>query len=172
MERFPCASLLIRVKKPPVNEDGEPLGINNVDKSLWAKEVWPPFISYRENFYYCTKYMTYSVSEQELYNSRAKEFLREDKILENVRLLIKAFSADIDIPLNGSIEDVKEEIEEFLDKRLFFSPTLRFIDLRFIYPYNPKQGFSFSVDAIFQPPRAGFMNVLCCMNPPGAYVSV
>jgi hypothetical protein len=156
------------VKKPPANEEGQPLGISNVDKSLWAKEVWPPFMSYRENFYYCTKYMTYSTSEQELYNSRAKEFLREDKILENVRLLLKAFSSDIEIPVNGSIESIKDDIEVFLDKKLYFSPALKFIEPRFIYPYNPKQGFSFAVDAIFQPPRAGFMNVLCSLNPPGA----
>jgi hypothetical protein len=66
LEKIPCCTVLIRVRRPPINEEGEPIGLEMVDKSLWAKEVWPPFKSYRENFFYCNKYITNSKAEEVL----------------------------------------------------------------------------------------------------------
>ena len=116
LERIPCCSVLMRVRRPGVTEEGEPLGVENVDKTMWAKEVWPPFKSYRENFYYCTKYMSYTASEQELYSSRFKNMVLAQKTISIVRLLLKAYREDIEFPDNGEYEDIKDDLEKFIDK--------------------------------------------------------
>jgi hypothetical protein len=63
LEKVPCCTVLMRIRRPPVDAEGEPMGLETVDKSMWAKEVWPPFKSYRENFYYCNKYIENTKAE-------------------------------------------------------------------------------------------------------------
>jgi len=169
LERIPSCSVLIRVRKPAVNEEGEPLGIDNVEKDKWAKDVWPPFKSYRENFYYCTKYMSYTAAEQELYGFRFKNLVLAQKIIDIVKILVKSFQEDIEIPVSGDYSELKEDIETFIDKRFYYNPDLTLLDPRFIYPYNNKQGFSIAVDSIFQPPNPGFYQIVMSMNPPASF---
>lgn len=69
LEKLPCCTVLLRIRKPPVDADGQPLGLESVEKSLWPKEVWPPFKSYRENFYYCNKYIENSKAEDVIVDS-------------------------------------------------------------------------------------------------------
>lgn len=57
LEKVPCFSVLLRVKKPALDSEGDPLSVNTVERSQWEKEVWPPFKSYRENYPYCNKYI-------------------------------------------------------------------------------------------------------------------
>ena len=117
LERIPCCSTLIRIRKPGVNADGEPLSIENVEKEKWAAEVWPPFKSYNENCYYCTKYMTRTAMEDDLYQRRLANEATEEEIYRLLRLLVQSFSEDIEVPLGeGEYEGVKEELEDFIDR--------------------------------------------------------
>lgn len=57
LERYPCCTTLIRVLKPQLDDDGEPLGIDKADKPEDKEMIWPKFLSYRENHPYCNKYI-------------------------------------------------------------------------------------------------------------------
>lgn len=123
LEKVPCCSILIRVKKPPLDADGKPMSLESVDRSLWAKDVWPPFKNYRENFYYCTKYISNTKSEEvvqfnhkELYAIRFKDLVSPQKVIEITKPLLKAFSEPITIPANYDISDIRDELEDFVDK--------------------------------------------------------
>ena len=117
LERIPCCSTLIRIRKPGVNAEGEPLSIENVEKEKWAAEVWPPFKSYNENCYYCTKYMSRTPMEDDLYQKRLANETTEEEIYRLLRLLVQSFGEDIEVPLGeGEYEGVKEELEDFIDR--------------------------------------------------------
>ena len=119
--------------------------------------------------------MSYTVSEQELYGFRYKNIVLAQKIIDITKTLVKSFNEDIDIPTNNDIIGVKDDLEQFVDKvisdlnqRVYYKSDLSLLDPRFLYPYNPKQGFSIAFDAFYQPPNPGFYQVVMTMNPPAA----
>ena len=112
MERIPCCTVLVRIRRPEVNEEGVPLSIENVDKSEWEKDVWPKFESYRENFYYCTKYIVETEQEGELYKSRFTDLSNEEKISQDLKYLVKSFGEEKEDPNEDNVEDY----EEFIDR--------------------------------------------------------
>lgn len=58
LERYPCCTTLIRVLKPAQDPDGQPMGMDDTEKSEDEEKVWPKFLSYRENHPYCNKYIS------------------------------------------------------------------------------------------------------------------
>lgn len=109
--------------------------------------------------------------EKELYSQY--QTYKGDTVEEKTSLILKALKnvIDEDPQYSISIANAKsneDKLELVMEKLIKETNNFDF-DFRYFWPYNPGNGFSVQVDALFRPDKRGFFFVVYCMNPPGAF---
>nr|XP_033771786.1 coiled-coil domain-containing protein 17 isoform X2 [Geotrypetes seraphini] len=151
---IPCASLLVRVVKAPVDK---------AQRTLHRQEAWmkvgliQPQPAYKNTVYYSDSVLPTS-GETQLYSTMAS---RPVMLVREIALLLSGREAQ---KLSSD-----EKISEWIQKKLNLTLNPTPFNLSCISHYLPSHGIKVAVDCGINLPWSGFPAAHFCLNPPGAF---
>ncbi|KAL4430115.1 hypothetical protein ABPG74_013562 [Tetrahymena malaccensis] len=155
LERIPCASLLVRIRKAALSDDGK-RSLNKKDfpeKDWIRKGIVDPKPSYSTGVYN-TQFIQLTEPEVGLFESRKN---RQDQQIISLITLI-----DRNIKSGG--------YRQFLDEKLIYTRDVKVIDMMNFAKYDQRVGIKFALDGIHKVPNSKWVyGALVSLNPPGEF---
>ncbi|XP_063003619.1 uncharacterized protein LOC134413366 [Elgaria multicarinata webbii] len=155
----PCATLLVRLLKAPVDSSHQTLQRNMVSKTNWVKlGLFQPRPEYFDGVYYSDSAKP-TTGESCLYEAMA------NRSVVSVRECVHQLTGH---SKNRSTDD---EISTWIHKKLTRVPgsSPQPFNLTYVSRYIPTYGIKFAVERAMNLPWPGLTMVHFCFNPPGAF---
>lgn len=154
----PCATLLVRICKAPVNSSHQTLQRNMVSPKNWAKlGLFQPRPDYSDGVYFSDSAKP-TAGENYFYEAMA------NRPAVSVREMVQQLAG-----YNSLITN--EEFSSWIQQKLSRGPgsSPQPFDLTYVSIYIPTSGVKFAVDRAMNLPWSGLTIAHFCFNPPGAF---
>ncbi|XP_032660434.2 coiled-coil domain-containing protein 17 isoform X1 [Chelonoidis abingdonii] len=156
----PCASLLVRLLKAPVDSSHQTLQRSLVPQADWVRlGLFQPRPDYSDGIYYSDSVVP-TAGERCLYSAMGNR----SAVL--VREIVPQLAGNKGLELNTD-EEISAWINEKLTRMTDSSPQP--FNLTYVSRYLPTYGIKFAVDGAKNLPWSGLTVAHFCFNPPGAF---
>ncbi|KAJ8392508.1 hypothetical protein AAFF_G00073860 [Aldrovandia affinis] len=159
--RVPCATVLVRVVRAPVDEEGRALSCSQVPEADWGKlGLLLPRPRYSEGGYYSSSARP-TLGEASLQAAMSQ---RSVVLVREIASLIAGTTWGDDPKSDAEISDwIKQKLSRMMDSR----PQP--FNLSMVSRYLSSAGVKVSVDRALNLPWSAFTQGLCSLSPPAAF---
>ncbi|XP_043376337.1 coiled-coil domain-containing protein 17 isoform X2 [Dermochelys coriacea] len=156
----PCASLLVRLLKAPVDSSHQILQRSLIPQADWVRlSLFQPRPDYSDGVYYSDSVVP-TTGERCLYSTMGNR----SAVL--VREIAPQLAGNEGLELNTN-EEISAWIKETLTRTMDSSPQP--FNLTYVSRYLPTYGIKFAMDGAKNLPWSGLTVAHFCFNPPGAF---